>query len=168
MARKYLLVNGAWSLVSNDVLPAMRAALTGKPAGSLLFGFPSAIPLQALADQQNTVAAICQTDDEVTASKAANQIPNGFVIETRGIIWTWNGTSWVSTPLIPSLLKAYLRPRRFYYNSQSKVMWYVGSDMGMIPFLKKDNPLAAQADVAAGSGSGLVTPATLKNAYGSW
>lgn len=168
MAKKYLKVNGAWVLVSNDTLPAMKAALNNRPTGSLLFGAPSATPLAAVGDQQNTVAAICQTDAEVTASKAANQVSNGLVIDARSSIWIWNGAVWAELTLTPEMLKNYLRPRRFYYNSLTHVVWYVSSAMALLPFLKKDNPFATQADVTAGSGTGLVSPLTLSNAHGSW
>ena len=168
MAKKFLLVNNSWNLVSDDTLPAMKAIMSGKPAGSMFFGLPTALPLMAAGDQQNSVAGICQTDAEVTTQKAVSQVTNGFVIDVRGTIWTWNGTTWVSTTLTPALLQNYLRPRRFYYNSLTGYVWYVSSAMVVLSFLKKDNPFATQAAVTAGSGAGLVSPATLKNAYGSW
>ena len=168
MAKKFLLVNNSWSLVSDDTLPVMKAIMAGKAAGSMFFGLPTASPLMATSDQQNSVAGICQTDAEVTAQKAVSQVANGFVIDVRGVIWTWSGTAWVSTTLTPTLLRNYLRPRRFYYNAVTGYVWYVSSAMAMSPFLKKDNSFATQAAVTAGSGTGLVSPATLKNAYGSW
>ena len=168
MAKKFILANGAFKNVSDDTIPAIRKVFTNKPVGSMLFGLSGIQGLLAQGDQQNSVAAICQTDAEVTASKAANQVSNGFVVDVRGSIWVWNGAVWAQLTLTPTALKNYLRPRRMYYNTQSLVLWYVASDMGLIAFAKKDNPFASQTDVTNGAGSGLVSPATLKNAYGSW
>ena len=168
MAKKLILVNGVWVPVSDDVLSAMTALMATKPDGSMLFGLPANIPLKAIADQQNSVAGIVQTDAEVTAQKAVSQVAGGFVVDVRGVIWRWNGTIWTSTTLTPAALGILLRPRRMYYNTLTKVVWYVKSDMTLLAFMKKDNPFATQTEVTNGQGTGLVSPATLKNAFGSW
>lgn len=168
MAKKLVLVNGVWVTVSDDVLPAMTALMNNKPDGSMLFGLPNNIPLKGLADQQSSVAGIVQTDAEVTAQKAVSQVANGFVIDVRGVIWRWNGVGWTSVTLTPASLRTFLRPLRLYYNTVTKLVWYVKSDMSLLPFMKKDNPFASQTEVTNGQGTGLVSPATLKNAFGSW
>lgn len=169
MAKKFILIGGTFKNVSDDTIPAIGAALLNSPVGSMLFAQTGGKGLLAQAGHQTNYAGLCQNSAEVELSKPALQTTTRVAFDVGSqTYWSYNGTTWTSQPLTADILKAQLKPRRYYYNATTQIFWYVASDYRLLMFAKKDNPFATQTEVTNGSGTGLVSPATLKNAYGSW
>lgn len=161
---KFVLMNGTFVNVSTDFTPEVNRILS--KLGQTLFvqndGDPTKI-VQLAAGYINTEYKVATNQQEfitVTADTVSPWVAN----MVDGNVYGYNGLQWSVFGTIASMM---LRGR-FYYSTPTKKLFLVDLAGTMHPVGRIHDDMAPQADVTAGTGTGLVSPATLKVARGFW